>query len=63
MASASGTPGNMAISRAAPGVDHAVMTGIFIFQLKKIPVTPLPMETAHIHEEVTASGSPARWAA
>ena len=62
-ACAKGTPGSMVMSRAAPGVDHAVMMGMRILQLSSRPVRPLPMDTAHIHDVVSSSESPASRAA
>lgn len=44
-------------SSAAPGVDHAVMTGVRVHRLSPMHVSPLPMETAHTHELVCAPSS------
>lgn len=48
-------------SSAAPGVDHAVITGIRVRRLRAMQVSPLPIDIAQIHEPVCAvSRCPAR---
>ncbi|MOA15641.1 hypothetical protein D3C78_1358080 [compost metagenome] len=63
MASGYGTPGRDASSTAAPGVDHAVITGIFQRHDSHSPATPEPSDTAHSHEASCAGVSPACCAA
>ncbi|MNG14790.1 hypothetical protein D3C84_985740 [compost metagenome] len=57
------TVGSIDTSNAAPGVDHAVMTGTRRRQLRNRPVIPLPMEMAQIHEDTTSLGRCASLAA
>lgn len=63
MASDSGTSALLAISIAAPGVDHAVTTGIRQRSERPMQVTPMPMPSAHNQDAVSASDAPSACAA
>ncbi|CCG08278.1 unnamed protein product [Pararhodospirillum photometricum DSM 122] len=41
-------------SKAAPGVDHAVMMGARVRQDKTMAESPDPSETAQIHDDICA---------
>ena len=63
IASDSGTPALLAISIAAPGVDHAVTIGIRQRSDRPMQVTPMPMPNAHSQDAVSASDAPSVCAA
>ena len=63
MASDSGTPAWLAISIAAPGVDQAVTTGMRQRSDSPMPVTAMPMPSAHSHDAISASEAPSERAA
>ncbi|MNV69226.1 hypothetical protein D3C71_1621280 [compost metagenome] len=48
---------------AAAGVDHAVMIGSRVSQLRMIPVAPTPIEIDHTHDPVNSGLRPATLAA
>src|SRR5690625_1339763 len=54
-ASANVNPPREEMSRAAPGVDQAMMIGTRVITVSTSPETPLPMEIAQIHEAICAS--------
>ena len=48
-------PANPAVaSTAAPGVDQATITGFFSHNEGIAEHTPIPMPSAHIHDEISA---------
>src|SRR5690606_22166448 len=63
IASAIGTPAALVTSIAAPGVDHAVTTGIFQRSDRTMQVAPMPRPSAHIHEAVWPGVAPIACAA
>src|SRR5690606_10415950 len=63
IASAIGTPAALVTSIAAPGVDHAVTTGIFQRSDRTMQVAPMPRPSAHIHEAVWPGAAPIACAA
>src|SRR5690625_6406427 len=54
-ASANVNPPREEMSRAAPGVDQAMMIGTRVITVSTSPETPLRMEIAQIHEAIGAS--------
>src|SRR5690625_1268675 len=58
-ASANEKPPKEAMSSAAPGVDHATMTGMRVKRLSTMLHRPLPIDSAHTQEAVCASSRPA----
>ena len=63
MISPIGTPGRQAISRAAPGVDQAVSTGLRKYSDRPMHVLPMPKPSASNHELMCAGPAPAAEAA
>ena len=47
------------MSSAAPGVDHATMIGARYHSESPMQIGAMPMDNAHIHEEICASVRPA----
>ena len=46
------------MSSAAPGIDHAIMTGCRLTQLMMAQHTPDPMDMAHTQDAVCRSSNP-----
>ena len=57
------TPASAVTNSAAPGVDHAVSTGVLCHQARPALVTPMPMPNAHSHEPICAGVAPTALAA
>jgi hypothetical protein len=57
------TPGRLVASRAAPGVDHPVSTGMRVATDSPMPTVPMPQPRAHSQEAIWSDEAPAAFAA